>query len=66
MIGSLVILTLLSACAPNPNTTGCAWTKPIVLDNEAFLIFLANPHPLRGLTDEINEHNDARKVNCGS
>ena len=62
---TLVTTLLLSACAPSPSTNGCAWTKPITLDDDAFLIFVQNEHELRGLTDQINSHNDTRKKICG-
>lgn len=57
---------LLSACGPAQviNTDGCAWSKTITLDDGAFTIFVANEHALRGLTDQINDHNDARKRYC--
>lgn len=54
----------LIGCAPTVRTNGCAWTKEIVLDDDAFIVFVANAHPLRGLTDQINSENDARKANC--
>lgn len=57
---------LLSGCGPVRviETSGCAWTKPITLDDDAFIVFAANSHELRGLTDQINSHNDSRKREC--
>jgi hypothetical protein len=57
---------LLSGCGPQRivNTDGCAWTKPFVLNEDEFIVFAANVHTMRPLTDDINSHNDARAKNC--
>lgn len=60
------MLLLLSACGPAQvvSTSGCAWSKPIVIDADAFGVFVANQHAMRGVTDQINDHNDARARQC--
>lgn len=60
-----MMLLLLSACDPRPlNTSGCAWTREMVLTDDEFIVFAANVHVMRPLTDQINSHNDARRKNC--
>jgi hypothetical protein len=63
---ALVLIELMvGACAARVvSTDGCAWTKPITLDDDAFIVFAARMHELRMVTDQINDHNDARKKVC--
>lgn len=65
-IAGWMMLLLLIGCGPVRviETSGCAWTKEITLDDDAFIVFVANAHDLRTVTDQINTHNDARKREC--
>lgn len=59
-------MTLLSACAAPRvvNTDGCAWVRPLVLDDDELIIFAANIRELRGITDQINSQNTTRAKRC--
>ena len=58
---------LLGACDPQQvvNTSGCAWVKPLVLDDNELIIFAANIHEMRGISDQINSQNATRAAKCG-
>ncbi len=65
-----MIVTLLSACASQPvasRAPECAAYVPIdaiATHDEIFLIFIANEHTMRPLTDQINTINKTRASRC--
>ena len=58
---------LLSACGPQQVVadSGCAWVRPLTLNDEEILVFAANIGTLRPLADQINSQNATRAEKCG-
>lgn len=60
----------LSACAPSPVASwapACAAWQPIdavATHDDIFLIFIANEHAMRPLTDQVNANNKTRAEKC--
>lgn len=57
---------LLSACGTPPvaGDSGCSWVKPLTLNDDELIVFAANIHTLRPLTDQINAQNTTRSEKC--
>jgi len=71
LASALALMTLpLSACGTRPvvsNAPACAAWKPIdaiSTDNDIFLLFIANEHTMRPLTDQVNGNNKERSRFC--
>ncbi len=62
----LTMMLLSSACATQPAVvdSACAWVRPIVLNDDELIVFAANIHTLRPLTDQINAQNTTRSERC--
>lgn len=65
-LGILMTMLLLGACGTPKavDSTACAWVKPLTLTDDELIVFAANIHTLRPLTDQINSQNATRAEKC--